>query len=602
MRNPLRSVRDSAVGARKGVGAFCEVAGPILKPFYPVFSVVLALLTLQVAIQAVYPLLYGKLTDALVQRDVHLSVLMFALLVLQGFLHLRIAYRRERYEIDHLDWTMNLRIMTESLERISGFSMAQSSQMHSGKARDIVRKGRIAVRHLVYLALYRFGPVAMYLVVAVTCLMLMHRLLGAVAILSVSTYLVFRLFIFQQHRQPIKQLDDLDNENGKLFADTLSNMEVVQAYARQQRTVGDFTADSRQLVDGAQNFWRTAIIWYYGANGIAFVSKYAIMGLTAWMFFGDAFTFGAYVAITQWAMMAMNAMQELGQMQREISGEWAYAETYLDLLRKKPEILPNPDGIKPERLRGHIVFDDVTFSYDPRASDDPLKGGEPVVALDSVSFEIPAGQKVALVGESGAGKSTIAYALMRARDPKTGAIFVDGTDMRQFDQDALRRRIGYVPQHPRLFDRTLRYNLTFGLEDGSATDEQLRELLETVKLTHLADGDGLDRRLGEGGHTLSGGERQRLCIARALIKNPDILIFDEATSSLDPVNEKKVQDAIDAVTGRTRIIIAHRYSTIRGVDRILVFDSGRLIADGTHETLLTDSPYFRELLVQQGLL
>ena len=327
------------------------------------------------------------------------------------------------------------------------------------------------------------------------------------------------------------------------------------------------------------------------------------MGLTAWLFFGDRFSFGMYVAITQWAMMAVNAVQELGHMQREISGEWAYAETYLELLRKSPEISPNHDGVKPARLRGCIEFDQVVFSYDPRASDDPLKAGEPIVALNGVTFDIPAGQKVALVGESGAGKSTIAYALVRAKELDAGSIRIDGVDHRAYELDALRRRIGYVPQTPRLFDRTLRYNLVFGLEeDADVTDGQLRELLGLVRLAQLADNDGLDRKLGEGGHTLSGGERQRLCIARALIKNPDVLIFDEATSSLDPVNEKKVQDAIDAIGGRTRIIIAHRYSTIRDVDRILVFDSGRLVDDGTHDSLIAQSPYYQSLLEQQGLL
>ena len=192
---------------------------------------------------------------------------------------------------------------------------------------------------------------------------------------------------------------------------------------------------------------------------------------------------------------------------------------------------------------------------------------------------------------------------MRARDPQGGIIRMDGTDLRSLDLDSVRRRIGYVAQHPRLFDRTLRYNLTFGLDNTvSVSDDALHEILEVVKLAPLARNGGLDRRLGESGHTLSGGERQRLCIARALIKNPDVLVFDEATSSLDPVNEKKVQDAIDAAGGRTKLIIAHRYSTIRDVDRILVFDAGHLVDDGTHEELLAGSLYYRTLLEQQGLL
>jgi ATP-binding cassette subfamily B protein len=604
MRTVWRSIRDATSGARRGVSTFAETTRPILRPFFPAFRVVIALLVLQIIVQSVYPLIYGSLTDALVDRDSYLAILLFGVLVAQGLLHLSIAYKRDLYEVDHIDWVMNLRIMTESLERISGFSLAQSSKIHSGKTRDIVRKGRLAIRHLVYLSLYMLGPTLLRLILALTYLVWVNLLIGSAAVIGTAIYLGYRISLFMRHRKPLKKLDDHDNEHGKLFADTLANMEVVMAYARQKRTVVDFDVDGKALVNHAQGFWRQAAGLYFFGFGIAMVTKYVIMGLTAWLLFGGQFSFGTYVALTQWAMMAMNATEELGRMQREISTQWSYAEHYLELLNKKSEITTKINALQPQHLSGHIEFDNVTFSYDPRASDDPLRIGESVVALNEVTFVIPSGQKVALIGESGAGKSTIAYALMRARDPQFGSIRIDGTDLRDFDQDAVRRRIGYVAQHPRLFDRTLRYNLVFGLEDSSPdpSDEELRELLEVVKLSHLADDGGLDRRLGESGHTLSGGERQRLCIARALIKDPDVLIFDEATSSLDPVNEKKVQDAIDAAGGRTKLIIAHRYSTIRDVDRILVFDAGRLVDDGTHEELLAGSLYYRKLLEQQGLL
>jgi len=598
-----RSIRDASASVHKGVSTFLEVTRPTLEPFFPAFKVVLALLAVQIAVQSTYPFIYGKLTDALVARDKMLAIMLFGALIVQGLSQFIIAYRRDQYEIRHVDWVMNLQIMTESLEHLTGFSLAQASRMHSGKSRDIVRKGRLAIRHLVYTTMYRLGPTFLQLIIALICLLWVSPLIGAIAILGTGIYLVYRIALFMQHRAPIKALDDHDNENGRLFADYLANMEVVLTSARQRQTVSDFRDDGQGLVDHGQRFWLSAAKMYFFGSGIALLSKYAIMGTTAWMLFGEQFSFGTYVAITQWGMMAMSATQELGQMQREFSGHWAHAEIYLDLLRQEPEITTVPGAQRTERLRGHIEFDNVTFTYEPRISDDPLRDGDPVIALREVSFNIPSGQKVALVGESGAGKSTIAYALMRARDPQGGIIRMDGTDLRSLDLDSVRRRIGYVAQHPRLFDRTLRYNLTFGLDNTvSVSDDALHEILEVVKLAPLARNGGLDRRLGESGHTLSGGERQRLCIARALIKNPDVLVFDEATSSLDPVNEKKVQDAIDAAGGRTKLIIAHRYSTIRDVDRILVFDAGHLVDDGTHEELLAGSLYYRTLLEQQGLL
>lgn len=602
MKTLWRTYRDALLGARDGAREFLSVAVPVFRPVLPAIGFVLALLTLSVSFEAVYPLLYGKLTDALVDKEGRVAVFLLGLLFLQSALRHAIDYARERYEIEHIDWDLNLRIMNASLERICGFSMSQCAGSHTGKTRDIIRNGRNAMRELVFIAIYRFGLTLLRLLMALGCLLWACPTVGAGALAGSVIYLAFAVWLFIKYRLGLKALEDRGNDNGKLFADIQANMEVVMAYARQKLTTADFDADGRAYVQQGKEFWRRALGWFYVRNGVALLSRNLIMAYTAYLLFGDAFTFGMFVSITQWAMQTVGATQDLGQMQREISKHWAHMELYLQLLHQKPDIAVVPTALPVHRLRGHIVFDNVTFAYQPRATDDLLEQAEPVVALDRVSFEITPGQKVALVGESGAGKSTVAYALMRARDPRDGSIRIDGTDLRDIDLDTLRRRIGYVPQHPRLFDLSLRYNLTFGLQDPSTvTDEDLRELLRLVKLDKLAANGGLDSKLGEGGHSLSGGERQRLCIARALIKDPDVLIFDEATSSLDPVNEQRVQDTIDAVAGRTQIIIAHRYSTIQDVDRILVFEDGRLLDDGTHDELVGRSGYYHALLKQQGL-
>lgn len=598
-----RTYRDALRSGRNGVREFLAVVIPIFRPIKPAFRFVFVMLGVSVAFESIYPLLYGRLTDALISKDVRMVVIMMSVLLAQSVLRQAIDYIRELYEIEHIDWDLNLRIMNASLERIAGFSMAQCAGAHTGKTRDIVRNGRNAMRQLVFMAIYRIGFTLLRLVMALTAMTITMWMVGSLGLLTSAAYLVVAILLFMKYRAPMKKLGDRGNENGKLFADTLANMEVVMAYARQRQTVRDFDADGREFASYGRTLWRGALRWFYLRDGIALIGRNLIMALTAYLLFRGHFTFGVFVSITQWAMQAVGATQELGRMQREVSENWAHMELYLALLHQKPDIVVAKNALPVAKLRGNIAFREVTFTYEPRATDDPLEHGEPVVALDRVSFEIEPGQKVALVGESGAGKSTIAYALMRARDPSSGSILIDGMDLRDIELNALRRRIGYVPQHPRLFDRTLRYNLTFGLEDpGTINDEQLREALCLVKLDKIASNGGLDSKLGEGGHSLSGGERQRLCIARALIKDPDVLIFDEATSSLDPVNEKRVQDAVDAIQGRTRIIIAHRYSTIRDVDRILVFAEGHLLDDGTHNELMERCAYYHALLEQQGLL
>ncbi len=588
---------------RKGTQEFLAIIVPVFRPMQRSFLIVFLFLVVGVFSDSLYPLLYGKLTDALIAHEGTLAIIMLVALFAQSMIRSVIDFLRQRYEVEHIDWEVGLRIMNESLERICGFSMAQCASAHTGKTREIIRNGRNAMRQLLYVAIYHMGPTLLRLLMALVALLWFCLPIGAIALLGTLIYLGFAMWLFMRYRAPLKVLENRSNENSKLFADILANMEVVLAYAQQRHTAEDFNADGQELARQGKTFWREALRWFYVRNSIALVFRNLIMAFTAYLLFGNVFTFGLFVALTQWAMQAVAATQELGQMQHEISRNWAHVELYLQLLNQKPDITMISDPVPVERLRGDIRFQNVTFTYEPRAKDDPLEPAEPVVALDQVSFNIFPGQKVALVGESGAGKSTIAYALMRARDPQSGCITIDGTDLRNIELNMLRRRIGYVPQHPRLFDSTLRYNLAYGLHDQSqATDEKLHHVLRLVKLEKIAEHGGLDSRLGEGGHTLSGGERQRLCIARALIKDPDVLIFDEATSSLDPVNEKRVQEAIDAVEGRTKIIIAHRYSTIRHVDRILVFDNGTLRDDGTHNELVRRSECYRSLLEQQGLL
>jgi ABC-type multidrug transport system fused ATPase/permease subunit len=584
------------------ISTFAATAWRMIRPLAPAISVVIAALGLEAVLDNAFPFIWGKLTDTLVKHDAHRAIIMILSIFGLGLTTRIVSFVREMYEVYHIDWDINLRIMNQSLERLFGFSMAQIAQTHSGKTRDIVRNGRNAMQQIVFMVVYRLGPSLMNLALATGTLLWFSPLVGSASLTGTAVYLAFSIRLFASHRKPLKELEERGNENGKMFADILGNMDLVMANARQKKTAHEFAEDGEAFAQQGRSFWKYALGWLYLRNSISFLCITISRALMAYLFFKDQFTFGTFIALNQWVRSSMDATSQLGAIQRELSMHWAQMEIYLELLAKPPLITIAPDAVRHEKLRGSIEFQNVTFHYEARHDDTQKEVPQiPVIALNDVSFTIPPGQKVALVGESGAGKSTIAYALMRAKDPESGAIIVDGCDLRASDLDNLRSRIGYVAQEPQLFDRSIRYNLLFGMNGhaDAISDEELYAVLASVKLEKLS-GD-LDKKLGEKGHTLSGGERQRLCIARALIKNPDVLIFDEATSSLDPVNEKKVQDAIDAVGDRTRIIIAHRYSTIRNVDRILVFDSGRLVNDGTHQELVEGCPYYQALLQQQGL-
>src|SRR5438270_2310546 len=258
---------------------------------------------------------------------------------------------------------------------------------------------------------------------------------------------------------------------------------------------------------------------------------------------------------------------------------------FFDVLDTEPAVRDRPDAVDPGRMRGLIEFNDVSFSYD---------GKRPAIA--DLAFTALPGETIALVGSTGAGKSTALALLHRAFDPQSGVIKIDGMDIKSIKLACLRHNIGVVYQEALLFNRSIAENLRVGNPD--ATDEQLIEAAARAQASELIarHPEGLQGSVGERGRSLSGGERQRISIARALLKDPPILILDEATSALDATTERKVQAALDEVMkGRTTFVIAHRLATVRNATRILVFDQGRVIEQGTFDALVARNGRFAEL-------
>jgi ATP-binding cassette subfamily B protein len=253
-------------------------------------------------------------------------------------------------------------------------------------------------------------------------------------------------------------------------------------------------------------------------------------------------------------------------------------------------LVDRPEAISPVIRNGEIRFQDVTFAYGP---DRPV--------FDRVNLIIPAGQRVGLVGFSGSGKSTFVSILLRLYDIVSGRILIDGHDIRALKQDDLHAQIGLIPQDPTLFHRSLRENIRYGRIEATDADVAgaARQAHADEFISRLSE--GYDAMVGERGVKLSGGQRQRIAIARVILKNAPILILDEATSSLDSVTEKAIQETLDeAMRGKTVLVIAHRLSTIANLDRILVFDQGRIVEDGGHAELLSRRGAYYRLWKQQS--
>lgn len=310
-----------------------------------------------------------------------------------------------------------------------------------------------------------------------------------------------------------------------------------------------------------------------------------IFGYGGWKVMQGELSVGVLIAFVALVARLFMPVTQLLNVQVDIAGSIALFERIFEYLDLPREIENKPDAIDLDNVKGRIVFDGVDFAYEEDAK-----------ILKQLSFTAEPGEVVAIVGPSGAGKTSIAYLLLRLYEPQVGRITIDGHDLRDVTLESIGRHIGFVSQETNLFRTSLRENLRYAKED--ATDDELMAALDAANIGQVVREmpRGLETRVGERGYRLSGGEKQRVAIARLILKNPEVLILDEATSALDTQSERSIQDALDTLMeGRTSFVIAHRLSTILKADKILVIDDGRLVDAGTHSELLARGGLYKRL-------
>jgi len=526
------------------------------------------------------PVVLKEIVDAFQNARSQALILPVSLLLAYGVLKLSASLFNELRDVvfARVRYRAMRRLSTRVLGHLHRLSLRYHLERRTGAlSRDLERGTRSVSSILNYMAFSVLPVVVEFGLVAAILLTKYALIFTLITFGTVLAYIAFTFTITEWRMDYRHQMNRLDSQANSQAFDSLINYETVKYFGNEGMelrryddtlTAWEEVAVKSQGSMSLLNFGQGAII----ALGVTFIMLYAARGVVS-----HAMSVGDLVLVNAFLLQLFIPLNFLGVVYRQIKYALADMDLVFKLLEQEPEITDRPDA-KPLLLKeGDIRFDRVDFHYQPERT-----------ILRDVSFAVAPGQTVAVVGHSGAGKSTLARLLFRFYEVTGGRILIDGQDIRAVTQDSLRRAIGTVPQDTVLFNDSILYNLAYGRP--GATRAEIERAAEMAHIRDFIEGlpRGWDTLVGERGLKLSGGEKQRVAIARAILKRPRILVFDEATSSLDSHTEQAIQQTLAEVAeDHTTLVIAHRLSTVVDADLILVMEDGRILEQGTHRQLLS---------------
>jgi ABC-type transport system involved in Fe-S cluster assembly fused permease/ATPase subunit len=560
---------------------------PFLWDYRGRVALALAALVLSKVANVGIPLVIKDIVDALDTSHGQL-VLPLTLLLVYGVLRLASSLFNELRDsvFARVRHGAMRQVSTRVLDHLHRLSLRYHLERKTGGiSRDLERGSRSVSSLLNYMAFSILPTLVEVALIVVILLKNYNPWFTVITFVSVVAYIFFTFKITEWRMKYRIQMNATDSKANTQAIDSLINYETVKYFGNEQHELTRYNAQLEEWEDAAVKSQTSMSALNVGQAGIIAAGVTAIMILAAQGVVAGNLTIGDLVLINAFLLQLFIPLNFLGVVYSQLKHSIADMRAMFEVMEQQPEIQDREDAVDLDVGRGEVRFDRVSFAYDPE---------RPI--LHDVSFTIPAGQKIAVVGPSGAGKSTLARLLFRFYDVDAGRILINGQDVRAVRQQSLRAAIGIVPQDTVLFNDSLRYNI--GYARPGADQAVIEAAARAANIHNFIAGlpKGYDTVVGERGLKLSGGEKQRVAIARAILKNPKILVFDEATSSLDSHSEQAILESLSkAARDHTTLVIAHRLSTVLDADRILVMEGGRIVEQGSHTDLLEQRGLYARL-------